>query len=302
MRYPVITMVSLNLDFKYFLRNLKYNISRKEFAIGPRGNYSSHFKGEGIDFFGFRQFGYDDDASMIDKIASARSDKILVREFVQEKSLHFIVMLDTSSTMLMTSKEKLKCEYAAEVAAAISFSVAHSGNNIGLCIFNDGVKKLMPSRRGMLQYHKIAVELHKEEYYGGIKRYNESFTYVMNAIKKKSVLFLISDFLNFGKDNEDFLKSLCGKFEIVGIMVRDPAERAMPKVGLVCLEDPRTSEKLLINSSQVSKEYSIESKRQEDEVKNIFLGNNLFFHSILTSQDINDALTRMYAIEGKTWK
>ncbi|MFP4423884.1 MAG: DUF58 domain-containing protein [Candidatus Woesearchaeota archaeon] len=292
-------MGALNLDFTHYIRHLKYYINKREFAVGPRGNYLSYYKGDSTDFYGFRQYNPDDDASAIDWKASARTDKLMVREFIQEKGLHFIVMLDTSGSMFFTSSEKLKCEYAAEVAGAISFSVAYTGNSMGLCVFNNGVIRMLEPKRGMSQYYQILNTLKDESFYGGEKDYHASFSYLLRAIKRHTIIYIISDFVDFGLGNEEIISSMTGKFEVIGIMVRDTAEYDLPKKGNICIADPKTGESILVNSSEISEEYSYEAKKQEEEIVETFLRNNLFFHSMYTNEDINDALTKIYALRSR---
>jgi uncharacterized protein (DUF58 family) len=299
MRYSVIIMVKLNLDFSDSIKYLKYYIKKKKFAVGPRGNYLSFYKGESTDFYGFRKYRPDDDSKMIDWKATARVGKLMVREFTQEKGLHFLVMLDTSASMFFSSSEKLKCEFAAEVAAAISFSVAYTGNSIGLCVFNNGVKKIIEPKPGMTQYHRILSLLQDEKYYGGNRNYNKSFSYLLKTIKKNTIIYIISDFFEFTKNNEELVTSLTGRYEIVGIMIRDIAEYKLPKIGQICIEDPKTGEKLLINSSDIADEYFDEIKNQEEKILNIFLRNNLFIHKMYNNENINEALARIYSVRGR---
>jgi uncharacterized protein (DUF58 family) len=287
-------MVNLDLNFTHFIKDMKYNINKREFAVGPRGNYLSHYKGESTDFYGFRQYNPDDDAAAIDWKASARSKKLMVREFVQEKGLHFMVMLDTSSSMFFASENKMKCEYAAEIAAAISFSVTYTGNSIGLCMFNNGVRKMIESKKGMPHYQHVLSALRNERYYGGERDYHTSLSYLLRAIKKHTIIYIISDFFGFTKENEDLIRSLTGKFEVIGIMVRDIAEYNLPRIGNICIEDPQSGNNMIINTSEISEEYAYEVKKQEDEIHSIFLRNNLFFYKAYANENINETLGRIY--------
>jgi uncharacterized protein (DUF58 family) len=299
MHYSVIFMVKLNLDFSDSIKYLKYYINKKKFAVGPRGKYLSYYKGESTDFYGFRKYRPDDDSRSIDWKATARIDKLMVREFTQAKSLHFMVMVDTSANMFFSSSEKLKCEFAAEIAAAISFSAAYTGNSIGLCIFNNGVKKILDPKQGMPQYYRIISYLKNEKYYGGDRDYNKSFSYLLKTIKKHTIIYIISDFFDFNKKNEKIITSLTGRYEIVGIMVRDIAEYNLPDIGEICIEDPKTGENMLVNSSDISEEYYDEIKKQEEKIIDAFLRNDLFIHKLHTHENVNDALAKIYSLSGK---
>lgn len=188
-------MVKLKLDFSHFLKRLEISSKNPYYTSLLTGNYLSSFKGSGIEFEDFRPYGPADDASKIDWLASSKSNELLVRNFVEERNVNFFVLLDTSSSMFFTSTDKLKCEYAAEMAAALIFSIIEASDNVGFAMFGKGIIKYLAPSSGKKHYFEILAMLQDEKNYGEPKKYDKSFQELLTYIKEKSILFIISDFI-----------------------------------------------------------------------------------------------------------
>ena len=122
--------------------NLNFSLSRLDLAIKGLtttqflGQYQSVFKGQGLEFADYRTYTQGvDDASLIDWKASRRANNLLVKEFIEERNLEVIFMVDVSSQMLAGSVQKLKAEYIAEIVAAMGYSILKAGDAVGLLLF-----------------------------------------------------------------------------------------------------------------------------------------------------------------------
>src|SRR3989338_7011118 len=142
----------LKLDLSEGIKRLKILTNR---IINTRfiGGYKSVFKGKGLEFEDYRPYTTHDDASTIDWKASVKSNQLLVREFVEERNLNTFFLIDVSSSMVYGSIDKLKVEYAAEVAAALSYVILNSGDSMGFALFNDKIVKNVLPAQGVVQYH-----------------------------------------------------------------------------------------------------------------------------------------------------
>lgn len=132
------------------------------------GNYKSVFKGTGLEFADYRRYSPgSDDASRIDWKASKRANQILVKEFVEERNIDVIFMVDVSSQMLTGSTKRLKAEYIAEFVSTLARNVLVAGDSVGFVLFSNKIVKEDWPKQGMAQYYSITKSLSNVSNYGG---------------------------------------------------------------------------------------------------------------------------------------
>ena len=141
------------------IRELDIGVRKKVLSQTLTGNLVTRFKGSGYEFEGFRNYQPTDDASKIDWKAYLRSNKLMVREYDMERSFFVFIMVDVSNSMLFSSTDKLKCEYAAEVASSLCYSMSDIGAGVGYCLFNDKVIAKQKPELSMRNYHNFVKEL-----------------------------------------------------------------------------------------------------------------------------------------------
>jgi uncharacterized protein (DUF58 family) len=248
--------------------------------------YRSVFKGKGLEFEDFREYTTSDDASRIDWKTSARTNTLLVKLFREERELDVYILLDTSSSMIFGSTEKLKMEYAAEIAAAFAFMVSEAADKIGLIMFNDKITKIVPPNVGKKHFQVLLNHLVNAEYYGGGYDLQKALNFTMKISKKKGLMIIISDFIGLQKGWEKALRLTAVKFDIIGIMVRDPRDETMPEeeVGQYVLEHPYSNYSLLIDPAKIAKAYAEYVKKQDNYIHKQFTANNADFLKISTSE------------------
>jgi len=262
----------LLVDLLPAIRKLEV-LTKQHAAIGLGGQYMSVFKGRGIEFEDYRPYSATDDASLIDWKASKKAHKILIKEYVEERNVNVVFALDVSQSMLFGSTNKLKNEYAAELVASLAHAILEVGDNAGLVMYNDSiVRNIVPSRQRS-QFYDIARTLTNPEVYGGKKDFNELSKFLMVSFNRGAVIILISDFIGMQQDWEKKLKILTSKFDIIGLMIRDPRDRSLPEdyVGEILIKDPYSHKRVVIDPSLLGELYAKESKRQEDEILNAFI-------------------------------
>jgi len=239
------------------------------------GNYKSVFKGKGMEFEGFRAYTPDDDASRIDWKASARNmDEPLVREFVEERNLTLFFLLDASTTMVYGSHDKLKNEYAAEIVAALSFTILKAGDRVGLGMFSDGMVETVPPFMGMGQYYQLRKVITKTENYGGKCDFSKALKVVPGVLRERAMLILISDFQGVDGDWETKLRALGKRYDLMGIIIRDPLDIELPEgVGHVMVYNPNDkNEQMLVDVDSVRHDYARAAAEQTEKVKKAFRG------------------------------
>jgi uncharacterized protein (DUF58 family) len=118
--------------------------------------YKIIFRGKGLEFDSYRDFAPDDDASEIDWKASMRSNKLLVKQYIEERDLKIMIIVDVSDNMIFGSTEKLKCEYAAELSAALAHLIISSNDKMGFALFDEGIKNMVFPEKGTKQFEVFA--------------------------------------------------------------------------------------------------------------------------------------------------
>ncbi len=275
----------LNLDIPesvYRFENLMERI------IPKRIFYKLLLRGKGLEFDGYRNYDADDDAFSIDWKATKRANSLLVKQYVEERDIKIMFLIDTSDNMIFGSEEKLKCEYSAELAAALGYVITNSSNDkIGYIFFNNDIVNITPPRPGKKQFESLVYEISDPNFYGGISDINKVLEKVMGIIEPDlTILFIISDFIGVYENCRKNFENLGAMFETIAIMVRDPLDRTFPDLNKeVVIEDPKTHERILLNPKVAKKIYEKNAALQENIVKDIFENSNIECCSIGTEED-----------------
>lgn len=243
----------------------------KEF-VARRTIYKLIFRGKGLEFDSYRDYSPDDDAGDIDWKASMRGNKLLVRQYVEERDLSILFVVDVGDNMVLGSSQKLKCEYAVEVCAALSYLMANSGDKVGFVLFNKEIKKFVPPAPGLRQFYLFVDELSKPENYGGESKVKETLDYLINNLDDSiSAVVLVSDFVKVKPDEDKSFDSFGGRFETMAIMIKDLLDMTFPKTDEeVILENPVNGEQMIVSPSVAKKIYEKNALEQEEGVEKIF--------------------------------
>jgi uncharacterized protein (DUF58 family) len=283
----------------------KLDVYARQSALSQyiEGNWTTTFKGQGIEFSGYRSYTYGDDASMIDWKASLRSKSLLVKEYDQEKSVNVYFLMDVSDSMLFTSTKKLKVEYAAELVSSLSYAILKAGDGVGLSMFNDKPVTRLNINMGRKMHRLIINDLSNVNNYGGKFSLDNTIRITMNSIKSGAVIIIVSDFIGLSPTWHKYLRMLNTKFEIIGIMIRDPRDRELPtNAGQFFLEDPYTGEKLYIDTTQYASEYKKYVEKEEEEISKQFKASNASLLKIITNKEYNTDLIKFFKRRALTYR
>ena len=251
------------------LRQIKnLEIQTKDLVEGVEsGAYNSKFRGGGIEFSEVREYIPGDDVKRIDWNVSARHNSLYVKEFVEENELNIYLIVDLSaSTNFGFTKSKLDLSF--EVAVSLMFLALKNNDRLGLGIFTNKLEKFIPSRKGKRQLLRIIKELIEYEPKNKETDILQSLSALKNKLKRKSVIYIISDFLS--DDYEKPLKFLKLHHEVILINISDIKEIEIPNIGYAYIEDAETGEQILVNTSSETfqKQYSELTKQKIEENQN----------------------------------
>lgn len=249
--------------------------------------YRRVFKGKGLEFEDFREYTPQDDSSEIDWKASKRANQLIIRRYKEERDMNVFIMVDVSSTMLFGSTKKLKHEYAVELAAALTNLVLQSGDNAGLVMFSDDVVKFIKPSKGTKHFYIILKALLTAKYYGGEYNISNALNFIMNTTSERGMAFLISDFIGLEEDWDRSVKLASGKFDCIGIMLRDPRDEKIPSgIGQIVISDPFSDKKMLIDSSDKGRiEYERHVRINEEMIRSSMKAGNWDLIDISTAED-----------------
>ncbi len=234
--------------------------------------YRTIFRGRGLEFESYRNFGQEDDSSLIDWKATLRSNRLLAKQYIEERDLEVYFILDVSEGMIFGSRDKLKAEYAAEVVAALSHLIINSGDKVGLIMFNDGIVHFLPASRNTTQFGLFRKVLSDPNLYGGGFKCQHVLDHVLNVIKSPyAMMVLVSDFINFDLSCKNKLKMLSSKFETIALMIRDPLDNNLPKnAPQMVVQDPYSSNQMIVEPSLVADHYNAVVKKNKQILEDVF--------------------------------
>lgn len=249
------------------------------------GEYESVFKGRGMEFSEVREYHIGDDVRSIDWNVTARTGEPHVKLFVEERELTIMFMVDLSASGAFGSTRKIKNEVAAELCALLAFSAIKNNDKVGLIVFTDQVELFIPPAKGTTHVLRLIRDL--LEFSPGQTDTNiaAGIDYLGRVITRRSVVFLISDFL--GEGYEKPLRIMGKKHDLIAVSVTDPREIALPNVGLVELEDAETGELVLIDTSSaaIRKRYEQLGTVQQARLRDMFRSMDIDHIEISTNRD-----------------
>ena len=252
------------------------------------GEYHSVFKGRGMTFSEVREYSPGDDIRMIDWNVTARSNTPFIKIFEEERELTVYLVVDISRSGHFGTTDQFKSELAAEIAAVLGFSAIKNKDKVGLILFSDHVEKYIIPKKDKSHILRVIREVLFNEPQARKTSLKSGLDFLMNVAKRKSVVFLISDFL----DNQ-FWKSLKlanRKHDMIGIRISDQAEESIPNLGLVKIQDTESQSEFWADMSS--------NKDRELLSKNINENWNNFQNKCLSNQfDVINVKTNMDYVE-----
>ena len=251
------------------------------------GEYVSVFKGTGVEFDEVRPYVPGDDVRSIDWNVTARMGEPFIKRYVEERQLTIMIMADVSASQDFGSAGRSKREAAAELCALLAFSAIKNDDKVGLTLFHSEIEQYIPPRKGQKHALRVIREVlahglsDSEEATPKLSRWRRflnkpagglpflgelgfrfsrpmrparestriatALEFLMSVRSRKSVCFLISDFLDEGY--EKALVAANRKHDVIAVLISDPREFKFPSIGLVELRDAETGKVRVIDTA-----------------------------------------------------
>jgi uncharacterized protein (DUF58 family) len=286
---------------KDLIKNIRHIEIRTKRLVNDlfSGEYHSTFKGQGMEFEEVRQYLPGDDIRLIDWNVTARTGYPYIKKYREERELSVVMLVDASSSGRFGTKDRFKSDTAAELTALLAFSAIKNNDKVGLIIFTDRIEKFIRPQKGRSHVLRLIREVLYFKPEGTGTDVAGALEYLTKVIKRKSVVFVISDFLS-----EGFLHPLQlanRKHDVIAVKISDPREAKFENVGLIELEDAETGEILLINtgSKQFRREYEARAVEDNQNLTRALRMINIDMIGIRTDQSYIAPLVNFFRMREK---
>jgi len=210
------------------------------------GEYSSAFRGRGVEFSEVREYQPGDDVRSIDWNVTARLGSAYVKRYLEERELTVLFVIDASASALFGSRVRTKHELGIEVSAVLALAAARNNDRVGAVWVTDQVERFVPPRRGRRHVLRIINDLLAFEPRNRKTDLAAGLRFTDSILRRRAVVFVVSDFLTTGPASA--LEALARRHDVVALQLYDPRERELPDLGLVSLSDPETGAWRLVDT------------------------------------------------------
>jgi len=230
---------------------------------GVAGDYHSVFKGLGMEFAEVRPYQPGDDVRSIDWNVTARMGSPFVKKYVEERDLTIFLVVDVSGSLSFGSRAILKRELAAEISALLAFAALRNQDRVGAALVSDRLELFLPPQRRRTHVLRMVREILERPAHGATDL-DRSLDAVLATLKRRSVLFLVSDFL--GTPCSRALKAAAARHDLILVEIMDPRDQELPDVGPVVLRDAETGRVALVDGGKAARLHGEQRSRERGEL------------------------------------
>jgi uncharacterized protein (DUF58 family) len=258
------------------------------------GQYHSVFKGRGMNFDDFRPYDFGDEIRSIDWNVTARMGEPFVRKYVEERELTVMLLIDVSASGSFGSVSASKRELAAEVASLLAFCAIRNSDKVGLILFTDVVELYIAPKKGRPHILRLIREILFYEPAGKKTDLDKPLDFLNRVTIRRAVVFVISD---FHAQNYEKALTICGRrHDLIAVVIEDPGEQSLPKIGTVRVQDPESGAIFEIDFSnpRVRLEFNRRAEQERAEREVLFRRKNIDSIVLRTDRDYFPALRSFF--------
>lgn len=279
------------------LRRIDWKVIRRLDGL-LQGDYRTLFYGDGLDFADLREYQMTDDIRHIDWNVTARMNSLYVRQYIEDREITTWFLIDLSPSMGFGPLDHSKERILIDLVTTLSRLLTRNGNRVGAILYNNRLEKTIPPRGGRIQVLRLIRELLRETQspLNTTTDLNVLLGAGLNTFKRRSLVFLISDFISeLGWERS--LSLLNRRHDLIGIQLWDPREVEMPDVGVILVEDSETGEQIHLDTSnsEFRRRFFEAAIRRESTLKENLNRAGVDHFSISTEEDLVSAIVRMAA-------
>ena len=263
------------------------------------GEYHSVFKGRGLEFSDVREYQPGDDVRAIDWNVTARRGHPFVKEFVEERELTALLVVDLSASKEFGTGDKDNATIAIEIAAILALAAAGNNDRVGMLLLTDRVELFVPPDSGRRHVLRLIMELLAFRPTGRATRLSVGLEYALRILHHRAVVFLVSDFLTDSSVDPEFehaARRLSRDHDLVPIRLTDAGGETLPDVGLLALVDPETGQRYVVDtsSSGTRDTYTEQKEAQRTLLTSFFRELRLDIIEVRTEDDYVPALISFF--------
>ncbi len=258
------------------------------------GEYHSVFKGRGMEFSEVREYVVGDDIRTIDWNVTARTGHPHVKVFEEERELTVMLMVDVSSSGEFGTATQMKRDIALEICALLAFSAIENNDLVGLIMFTDKVEKVVMPKKGRKHVLRLLRELLYFEPQDTETDLAIPLDYLNRITKRRAIVFMVSDFMGAGYEKP--MTVAAKKHDLVPIVITDPREEELPRIGLVELEDAETGQTVVVDTTDPSLRdvFGLNVSKAQLDRERVFCRIGLDFINIRLDKPYIDELTAFF--------
>ncbi len=262
------------------------------------GQYHSAFRGKGMTFSEVREYQYGDDIRSIDWNVTARFSHPYIKIFDEERELTVMLLIDVSGSNEFGTRRQFKEELMTEIAAVLAFSAIQNNDKVGVIFFSNKIEKFIPPKKGTTHILRIIRELIDFKPRSQLTDISEALRFLNNALKKRSVAFVLSDFID--RNFYEAMRISARKHDLVALRIFDSSESRLPNLGLTQMYSKETGKAVWIDtSSKISrKQYENWWKETEKYIQYSFTRCGVDHVTLYTDSDYIKPLANLFRKRG----
>lgn len=262
------------------------------------GAYLSAFKGTGIEFSEVREYQIGDDPRTIDWNVTARMNRPFVKEFIEERDLTLMIMFDISRSSEFGTARSIKKDIGIELCASLAMSAMRNNDKVGLMLATNRVENYLPPMKGKKHAFRIIRETIFHEPMHNNTDLSVPLAQLSKILKKRSVIFVISDFQDDIRRFKKPLQILKNRHDLIAIKLWDVREQELPDIGLIELEDEETGEQVLVDTGDAGfrKKYREAVESRNKELSGVMKRLEIDLIEISTAQDWIQPMLKFFSM------
>lgn len=263
------------------------------------GQYRSVFRGSGIEFEEVRDYSPGDDVKNIDWKVSARLGRPFIKLYREEREIVVMLLIDMSASQKFGTTENLKLETAAEIASILAFNAIKNNDKVGVILFTDQVEKYIPPKKGSSHIWRVIKEIFTFEPQHQGTDIESAIRYLGKVCKKRTISFVISDFLTSGYEKQ--LKMASRRHELIGVLLSDPGDFSLPAGGIIAMEDFETGRMVEFDASDrnTCRDFFNLKRSEYQKTLDLFKKSDIDCIDLSTDASVVDALTTYFRYREK---
>ena len=283
------------------LQRLDWHVVRRLDGM-LQGDYGSLFMGGGLDFADLREYQVQDDIRHIDWNVTARMNTTYVRQYIEDREITAWFLLDLSPSMAFGALGRHKESVMVDFVGVLARLLTRNGNRVGAIMYDNNVEATIPPRGGRNQVLRLINDIQRRQpsHSGTMTDLVKLLEPAFNSIKRRSLIFLVSDFICSPGWDEP-MDRLNRKHDLLAVRLWDPREVDLPDVGVVLVEDSETGVQLSVDTRDrgFRRRFNEAARRRESELSQTFKRAGVDELSLSTEEDLVLAILRFASLRGR---